>query len=276
MVVTGPWSDYAARLLWSGEIDGLDLNYAKGFKDTNLAFIEPWPIRRLSILARTVRDLAPVSNLAPTLVELSVDCGSAATLDLGRLVELRSLAAPWNAVAGSISHAAGLGDLYLGAYSCPDLEPLRWNVALQRLRMKDRPRLESLDGVGRFGGLRHLGVYGAPLNSAEGLAEVPGLRELHLESCRIGALGPIAGLAELRMLNIGDCGGVASVAPLRGLSNLSVLWAYESTRIMDGDLSPIAALPALTELRMQNRRSYRPSVSAIQAKIADRGERENG
>ncbi len=71
MVVTGPWSDYAARLLWSGEIDGLDLNYVKGFKDTDLAFIEPWPIRRMSILARTVRDLAPVSNLAPTLVELS-------------------------------------------------------------------------------------------------------------------------------------------------------------------------------------------------------------
>ncbi len=49
IVVTGRWDATAAERLRSGEIDGLDLNYVKGFKDTDLRFIEDWPLRRVSL-----------------------------------------------------------------------------------------------------------------------------------------------------------------------------------------------------------------------------------
>ena len=63
IVVTDCFTDEAAQLLRSGSVSGLDLNYAKGFKDTDLEFIEAWPITRLSVLARTMSDIEPIYRL---------------------------------------------------------------------------------------------------------------------------------------------------------------------------------------------------------------------
>ena len=40
LVVTGDWSSKARDALSSGEADGLDLNYAKGFRERDLRFLE--------------------------------------------------------------------------------------------------------------------------------------------------------------------------------------------------------------------------------------------
>jgi hypothetical protein len=53
LVATGRWPDEAAAARSDGRADCLDLNCAKGFKDTDLAFIEDWPLQRLSLRART-------------------------------------------------------------------------------------------------------------------------------------------------------------------------------------------------------------------------------
>lgn len=52
--------------------------------------------------------------------------------------------------------------------------------------------------------------------------------------------------------------------------HLEEFYLYDTTRFADGDLSPIVELPRREELRMQNRRHYRPTVKAIQAAIAER------
>ena len=44
LVVTGTWTDDARTALDLAEADGLNLNYALGFKDTDLAFIQQWPL----------------------------------------------------------------------------------------------------------------------------------------------------------------------------------------------------------------------------------------
>jgi len=40
LVVTGPWSDNAARALARGEADGLVLNYARGFYESTLDLLD--------------------------------------------------------------------------------------------------------------------------------------------------------------------------------------------------------------------------------------------
>jgi hypothetical protein len=102
LVVTGSWSEQAERFLEAGRADGLDLNYANGFKNTDLAFMRPWPLKRLRILARTIKDVAPIYALSSTLESLSVECAPMATIDLARLPSLTRVAAQWAQVRSSI------------------------------------------------------------------------------------------------------------------------------------------------------------------------------
>jgi hypothetical protein len=44
---------------------------------------------------------------------------------------------------------------------------------------------------------------------------------------------------------------------------LTELYLYESTRIVDGDLEPLLELRRLRDFRMMNRKHYLPSVSEI-------------
>lgn len=270
LVVTDRFTDEAARLLRSGSVSGLDLNYAKGFKDTDLEFIEAWPITRLSLLARTMRSIEPIYRL-PSLGAVKLTAGSKAVLDVRRIPSLKSLSAEWGSVRDSLSERPEIEDLYLGGYGEADLRSLRWNVALRRLRLKDRPRLQSLDGVEELSCLEQLGVWSAPLEDIGALRALSGnrLSELQLESCRIRDIKPLSSLSGLRFLNLSDNGDVPSIGDLGGLTGLQVLWLFGTTRVVDGDLSVLAGLP-LRELRMKSRKGYVPTVEDLHRMIEHR------
>jgi hypothetical protein len=120
--------------------------------------------------------------------------------------------------------------------------------------------------------LDHLGIYLATsLDDFGPLGETTTLRELHLESCRgLSDLFPIASSHALQLLNVADCGDIASLAPIAPLCELEAVWLYGTTKIVDDDLTPLAGLPLLSELRIMSRRSYRPSVDQLHALIANR------
>jgi hypothetical protein len=273
LVATGAWTKEADEVLSSGRADGVDLNYAKGFKDTRLDFLQEWPLKRFTLLARTVKDLTPIYRLAPSLESLSVQTAPSALIDLGRLPNLTELSADWRQVRDSIGDAHDIRDLFVHRYAEPDLAALSGLVRLQRLRMKDRPSLESLDGLNALIALNHLGIYLASnLHDIDAMRNAyRGLDVLHLESCRqVRDLAPISGHTALTLLNVSDSGDIESLAPLSTLGNLEVVWLYGTTRIVDGDLAPLARLPQLRELRMQSRRAYQPTVADINAAITAR------
>ncbi len=62
-MVTGPWSVEAARVLAGGDIDGLVLNYARGFCEDSLDLLDGWPLRRPHVLDRLIVDLEPIGRL---------------------------------------------------------------------------------------------------------------------------------------------------------------------------------------------------------------------
>ena len=82
--VMGGWTPKAAEVLPRGEADGRILNYARGYREGNLDFLQDWPLRRLTILARTVNDLDPIYRLADTLEYLSLVTSDNPALDLAR------------------------------------------------------------------------------------------------------------------------------------------------------------------------------------------------
>jgi hypothetical protein len=272
LVVTGDWSAAAVKALLGGSADGLTLNYARGYRERSLDFLqEAWPVRRLHILARTIKDLTPVYRLARTLESLIVDTSPGAVLDLRELPHLTRLAADWEQVRETIGSARGLRRLFVAQYREPDLRSLGEHRSLAVLEMKEDPQLESLVGIDELPALSELGIFGAAhlLDISDLAGAASHLRTLHLQSCpRIERLDAIGSVAGLEFLNVSECGDIQSLSPLAALHELRVIYLYGTTRVLDGDLTPLTRLPHLAELRMQSRREYRPSVREIQSHLA--------
>jgi internalin A len=270
LVVTGPWSDDAARVVARGEADGLVLNYARGFSEGSLDLLDGrWPLRRLDVLDRSIVDLDPIGRLAG-LEELAVQAAVEAALDLGGLSGLRSVAGEWELIGGTLGAVAELQRVVTWMFSDVDLHAFRDHVALSTVTIKDAQYLESLAGLGDLPNLASLMIAGAPrLRVLDEIAELSAsLRVLKFQKCAgIDAIDDVEPLVDLRVLGVSDCGAVASLAPLRSLMQLETFYAWGSTRISDGDLSPLTRLPRLREIRMRNRRGYTPPVADLPAAV---------
>jgi hypothetical protein len=275
LVVTGGWSSDAEACLFDGRADGLVLNYARGYREQSLSFLKGLPVRRLHVLARTVTDLSPMYGLADRLVSLRVQSDPRATIELERLPQLRTLSATWQQVRDSIMFAQRLERLFLLSYTERDLTPLTSVSSLVSVVMKDYPAVESLDGVEDLPLLIELGVHLAKkLEDITALTRSASavLETLQLPACRnVTDIRPVASIAALRFFELSDAGDVPTVAPLAGLSLLERLYLYGSTKVVNGDLGPIAGLPRLRDFRMQSRREYSPPVKDIQDAIERRG-----
>lgn len=271
LVVTAAWSGGDAACIRDGRADGLVLNYARGFKERDLQFLSGLPLRRLTLLARTHKDLSPIYSLASTLTALDVQSDPRTPIELDRLPSLRKLSATWSQVAASLRSADALTDVFFLSYGEPDLRPLGCLPMLERMVLKDRPALLSLDGIQALDHLVEIGIF-----SAASLGDISAVAESRATPTvfRLGAcpgvpeLDSIRSYTSLRTFEFSDGGEIPSIGPLAGLADVEGLILYGSTDVADGDLNPLTRLPRLRGLRMQNRRHYRPSVKDIQAALA--------
>lgn len=270
VVITGPWSTEMETAIQTGVADRVVCNYALGFDEPDLRFLQHLPITQLVVLDPRINDLEPLYTLAPTLQLLHLTVDPHASIDLGELPQLRDLSAPWTQVADTVTTAGRLERAALGNYQPDDLTPLAALSNLTALSMKDRPGIRSLAGLGQLPHLTDLGIYAAPrLHDIADLRGRDKITTLYLQACpKLNTTEDLDGCTALRKLNLAEGGDLDSCAPLGTLTALEELYLYGTTRFTDGDLTPIAELPHLTELRMQNRRHYRPTVKAIQAMIS--------
>jgi hypothetical protein len=266
VVVTGAWSDEVEGVLLRGEVDGLVLNYARGFNEGNLEFLsDHWGLRQLDILDRGITDLEPISRVGSSLEMLSVQAAPPAELDLQMLPHLRSVSGEWKLLCGTLSDLNELQSVITWRFDETDLHAFRDHVALERLTIKEAPYLESLSGLGDLVNLTALGIFLARrLNDVSEVSGLVSLEQLEFEDCpSLDTIDDIEPLIDLRILGISQCGDLKSAAPIGSLAQLEVLYAWGSTHVLDGDLSPLALLPKLKEIRMRDRRGYRPSVADL-------------
>jgi len=272
-VLEGPWGPELEELVRSGAVDGLSINFAKGFTGPDIEFVRDLPLRRVFMIARHIDDVAALGTLHD-LEFLHLHAGPKARIDLASFPRLRRLGlADWKYLQGGLSNAAPLDDLYVGHYTADDLQPVAGMHSLEKLRLDDRPTLRSLHGAESLVRLEDLTVAVArnlsDISGVRGLASR--LRRLDLESDRkVPDLEPVSHLAKLQHLNAANCGDIPTLEPLQDLTALESLYLYESTRVVDGDLSVLIGLPALRDLRLANRRHYSPTVQAVQEAIEAR------
>jgi hypothetical protein len=270
LVVTGRWTPAATKAVQRPDVTRVAISYTSGYEEPDLSFIDAWPITQLHVLDRSISDLAPLARLGQRLEELSVEAAPDARVDLAALPHLRRLEAAWDAIRDALYGPDFLTDLYTFGYYETDLEPLAVQSSLQAIRLDNANSLETLAGIDRLPTLTSLKILGArklhDLEPIESVRET--LRELELQSCpAINDITPIAALTELRLLGINNCGRIRSIEAVGNLTKLEVLLAWESTRIEDGDLSPLLRLPHLREIRMRDRRDYRPRLAAIKDQL---------
>lgn len=269
LVVTGRWTGAASAALRAGDIDGLVLNYARGFSEPTLEFLEDWPIRHLEVLAPDIADLEPISRMRRSLESITIEAAREAELWLDDFDRLRSIAGEWGLLRAPLARVIAVEEVTTWTFGDPDCRAFRDLVALRRLTIKDAPLLESLSGLDVLQDLKYLSVVAAKrVSDIQVLATLLSIIELSFEGCpSIESLDPVANLVHLQFLEVGDCGAIASLAPLASLNQLNTFYGWGSTEVVDRDLSPLASLPRLTEVRMRNRRGYRPQVSELSAAV---------
>jgi hypothetical protein len=270
LVVTGRWTAEAEAAAQRPDVDALWLNYARGYSEPDLSFLDAWPIKRLLVLDRSVTDLSPLSRLGATLEELSFQVAPGTVVDLAALPRLQEVAAAWDEVRGTLHAPEYLQRVVLFDYDEDDLQPLTVQPSLQEIQLKVAPKLDTLDGVAGIPTLAGLRIAAA--RELHDLADIGSvaitLRALAFESCLdIHDLQPLSVLTELRDLGISDCGRISSLHPLGELHMLEYLSAWGSTRIEDSDLSPLLRLSRLREIRMRDRREYRPRLAKVKKRL---------
>lgn len=274
LIVNGPWNPDMESLVQSGRIHELVLNDARGFTEPDLQFLQSWPISSLFVGVRWMTDLSPIGRLADHLSSLSLNClipSAAGTLDLGPFTKLRSLSVPWGVIRNQLGDLETLTKLHVESYSPRDLIPLTAAKSLESLRMKQYPQLRTLEGLESFESLETLGIYGGlKLEDVSALRTnaAQSIRELHLNTCRkVPTFKDVSSVEGVRILDLANSGDFPSLEPLEGMSELQELYLFESTRIVDGDLTPLLTLPKLEKLALANRRNYIPHVAEIKRQL---------
>lgn len=242
--------------LWYPEsLDGLERVDASHVVLTSAAALDAGDLARLSPSVRTL------SIYGPAFAAGSVDPAS--------MPHLEQLTLAWAMMDPRGHLPEGLRSLtFRGEGAQSTLTAIPLSAHLEWLDVSPGRRITTLDGLDRFPRLRHLELDGARLADLSALAHVPDLEWLTLVACRgLPDLGPIARLPRLHHLRLVDCGDIPSLRPFAGNPTVADVVANGTTRVADGDLSPLLAMPALTQVIIASRRAYKPSIGAVRVAL---------
>lgn len=273
LVVTGAWSSETRRVAESGEYDRLVLNYARGFRARTLDVVADLPLKRLSVLARTLKDVEAIYTLGATLEELSITSG-ARELRLDLLPALTGISADWPVIASSVSSAKQLKVVEASRFSEEDLRNFSGLEALTNLWLSNCIRLQALDGLESLGLLRELRIYEAPvLHDVSRLAHLGGqtLTGLCISGARsLREYATIFNLEGLQFLELSDCGPISSLAGIKNLRALQDLDLHGDTYVVDQDLNPVLEVPRLSNFTIRDLKSYTPRRQEVKQALARR------
>ncbi len=257
MVLRSAWSSEARSAAQGADVRELDLNYAKGWTGHDYAFLsELSRLEALDITDRNARDVTPIHYL-PDLRRVKVFTYCKTPIDFGKFPLLEECALEWRPRSESLFAHSGVKRVFINKCPIKDLRAMSLMTGLESLSLAS-PKLETLEGIEALRALTFLGIYVA--GRLAGLAGVEGARNLvHLEvnDCsRVRDVTPVGALHRLQSLHLCNDGDIETFRPLRELKELEQFLFYESTNVLDGDLSPLKSLPKLRKVAFMDRKHY--------------------
>ena len=265
-VVKSAWSAAIGHSLQERPIAELELNHAKGWQGNDLSFLAAFPrLRALEILDLKISSVEPV-HLLHELQSLDVITYCKTELRFAAFPSLEKCGLEWRSKAASLFDCKTLRKLFVNRYNGKNTDPFARLKNLESLAILNAP-IENLYGLRELKCLRSLRLANLKkLTSLEGIEGLTDLEELEIHTCRrIGSIDEIRSLTRLRTLDINNDGAIASLKPLEKLNRLERVTFYESTNILDGDLSPLKMQKNLSRVAFKNRRHYSSTSQEIQA-----------
>ncbi|MFJ5829112.1 hypothetical protein [Streptomyces sp. NPDC093089] len=253
-VTDEPWDPAYAERFEDGTCDGLVIG-APARRRTgpaaDLAFLPDVPgLRSLRVLGG-VPDLSPVTR-CPALVRLRLPASATGELDLSGLPELRELEAPWPVVSRSLPLLPSLDDLVLPEWKGASLSALGPKPALRKLRLETgRKHVTDMEGAPLFPALRELRLYDGRIARPELLTGAAALQDVSLLSAKSDTIAFVSGLPLLQRLELENSGDIASLSPVADHPALREVILSGSTRVVDGDLSPLLDNPRLAFVALE-------------------------
>jgi len=256
-VLKSAWSDQIAGEIQTRRCLELELNHAKGWVGSDLSFLIscPW-LKSLKIIDFKIESVEPVHALHE-LRALEVMTYCRTELRFSAFSQLEDCALEWRPKAESLFDCFTLKSLFVNRYSGKNLASFSQLENLESLAVLNAP-VESLDGIALLRKLRFLRLANLKkLKSLAGVEALTKLEEIEVHTCRqIGSIDEVAALPNLRKLHLNNDGDIASLKPLDAVGRLESVLFYESTNIVDGDLSPLMRQKHLSRVSFQDRRHY--------------------
>lgn len=257
LVMHGPWSTAALQNIRDAGIKEVELNYAKGWSGHDYSFLRELPdLAAVEITDWNTRDIGAVNNLA-TLRRLKVFTYCRTEIRFSQLPLLEECSLEWRPKASSLFEHTRLKKLFINKYPAKTLTAFSKMTDLRSLSLAS-PKIETLNGIGALSELSFLGVYVARrLGTLNGIEALTNLVQLEVNDCpRIRNISPLGGLHLLREVHLCNDGDIETLGPLRRLEKLEVLLFYESTNVLDGDLSVLQSLAKLQHVVFMGRPHY--------------------
>ena len=267
-VLTAAWSEAIQHFLLENAVAEIELNDGKGWRGKTLDFLSAFPqLRSFKIIDLRISSVEPIHFLRE-LRALEVITYCKTELRFSAFPHLEKCALEWRPNSGSLFDCGTLKNLFINRYNGKDVAPFARLKKLESLAILNAP-IENLSGLHDLKNLRSLRLANlkrlTSLAGIEGLAE---LEELEIHTCRgVSSINEIGHLSRLRKLNLNNDGEIATLKPLEKLSALESVSFYESTNIVDGDLSPLMRQMNLVRVSFQNRRHYSHQREDFGAKL---------
>ncbi len=252
VVLNSEWSDQLIGSLTSNGVVELELNQAKGWRGNDLSFLAKLPgLKSFEIFDFNITDIEPIHCLH-NLKRLGVTTYCSTRIDFTAFPQLESCGLEWRSKATSLFECATLKELFVNRYSGKEIDPFTKLVNLESLAILNG-RVENLHGLNSLTKLRSLRLANLKrLSSLAGIEGLVNLVELDIHTRRaIGSVKEIGSLPGLKKLNINNDGDIESLEPLKNLNRLESVLFYESTNIVDGDLSPLLRQKILLACRFK-------------------------
>lgn len=256
-IIKGGWQDTYFKLILDKGVQELELNDAKGWCGKDVDFLKFIPnLKSLIIIDYRIKSIDAVHSLSG-LVKLRLHTYSKNPVNFSCFPELEQCDFEWINGSESLFECVRLTRLGLNRLDKSSSSIFSKLIHLEVLTLMNS-KINNLEGLARLKHIKYLSICNLKhLNSLKGIQDLMKIEELEIQGCKgISSISEVLNLKKLRRLLLIDLGNIGSLKGIECLTELQELLFYESTNIIDGDLTPVTKLKKLSKISYQNRKHY--------------------
>lgn len=256
-VVTSAWSAEMTKYILDNGVVDLELNDGKGWRGGDILFLVNFSnLVSFEITDLKISSVNPI-NFLQKLRVLKVITYCKTPIIFSNFPKLEECALEWRPMSDSLFEHTMIKRLFINRYTGSDLLPFQNLVNMESLSILNAP-VRNLQGLGGMIKLHYLRLANlSKLNSLAGIERLVNLKSLDINTCRyIKSIEEVRHLFRLEEFFLNNDGNIDSLKPIEDLKNLVSVLFYESTNIVDGDISSLLINRNLSRVSFRNRRHY--------------------